>query len=104
MTVSKNSCRNHIEPEKSSRPGDKSKFEKGIKVRRSYWSLGVFGSGKKWWCDRKKSWRGGLKERRGTPVFIRKVNLKKTITLCSNVLDYVVKIAWYFVLKKSNTA
>ena len=74
MTVSKNGCRNHIEPEKSSRPGDKSKFGKGIKVRRSYWSLGVFGSGKKWWCDRKKSWRGGLKERRGTPVFIRKVN------------------------------
>ena len=39
MTVSKNGCRNHIEPENSSRPGDKSKFEKGIKVRRSYWSL-----------------------------------------------------------------
>ena len=56
--------------------GDKSKFVKGIKVRRSYWSLGVWGSGKvvlrseevmAWWIKGKttNSW------------FMRKVNRKK---------------------------
>ena len=83
--------------------GDKSKFVKGIKVRRSYWSLGVWGSGKvvlrseevmAWWIKGKT---------RNSCVYTQG-KLKKTITLCSNVLDYVVKIAWYFVLKKSNIA
>ena len=56
--------------------GDKSKFVKGIKVRRSYWSLGVFGLGKVvltseegmvWWIKGKtrNSW------------FMRKVKRKK---------------------------
>ena len=71
--------------------GDKSKFVKGIKVRRSYWSLGVFGSGKvvltseevmAWWIKGKtrNSW------------FMRKVNRKKTVNL------YLRKISFKYVL------
>ena len=72
--------------------GDKSKFVKGIKVRRSYWSLGVFGLGKvvltseevmAWWIKGKtrNSW------------FMRKVNRKKkTVNL------YLRKIGFKYVL------
>ena len=72
--------------------GDKSKFVKGIKVRRSYWSLGVWGSGKvvlrseevmAWWIKGKtrNSW------------FMHKVNRKKkTVNL------YLKKISFKYVL------
>ena len=72
--------------------GDKSKFVKGIKVTRSYWSLGVFGLGKvvltseevmAWWIKGKtrNSW------------FMRKVNRKKkTVNL------YLKKISFKYVL------
>ena len=71
--------------------GDKSKFVKGIKVRRSYWSLGVFGLGKvvltseevmAWWIKGKtrNSW------------FMRKVNRKKKENL------YLRKISFKYVL------
>ena len=70
---------------------DKSKFVKGIKVRRSYWSLGVFGLGKvvltseevmAWWIKGKtrNSW------------FMRKVNRKKKENL------YLRKISFKYVL------
>ena len=71
--------------------GDKSKFVKGIKVRRRYWSLGVFGLGKAvltseevmaWWIKGKtrNSW------------FMRKVNRTKTVNL------YLRKISFKYVL------
>ena len=71
--------------------GDKSKFVKGIKVRRSYWSLGVFGLGKvvltseevmAWWIKGKtrNSW------------FMRKVKRKKKENL------YLRKISFKYVL------
>ena len=70
---------------------DKSKFVKGIKVRRSYWSLGVFGLGKvvltseevmAWWIKGKtrNSW------------FMRKVKRKKKENL------YLRKISFKYVL------